>query len=183
MALIKLEIPRAKRGGNKRTINVREVVNRLMYVLSTGSQWRAVPKDLPPLARSTTTSAAGSTTARWPGCIMPFTSAAASMRAARRVRPRRSSTAKASRAPKKGYRIDQPGFDGGKKIKGKKRHVLVDTQGLLMEALVHAADIQDRDGGVMLMASLFGLYPLLLKLYADGGYQGPKFQQGFPPCQ
>jgi transposase len=47
-----------------------------------------------------------------------------------------------------------------------------------MEALVHAADIQDRDGGVTLMASLFGLYPFLLKLYADGGYQGPKFQQG-----
>ena len=47
-----------------------------------------------------------------------------------------------------------------------------------MAALVHAADIQDRDGGVMLMASLFGLYPFLLKLYADGGYQGPKFQQG-----
>lgn len=47
-----------------------------------------------------------------------------------------------------------------------------------MEAVVHAADIQDRDGGVLLMASLFGLYPFLLKLYADAGYQGPKFQQG-----
>ena len=46
--LIKPEIPRAKRGGNKRTVNVREVVNGLMYVLSTGCQWRAVPKDLPP---------------------------------------------------------------------------------------------------------------------------------------
>ena len=42
------EIPRAKRGGNKRTVNVREVVNGLMYVLSTGCQWRAIPKDLPP---------------------------------------------------------------------------------------------------------------------------------------
>ncbi len=47
-ALIKPEIPRAKRGGNKRTIDVREVVNGLMYVLSTGCQWRAIPKDLPP---------------------------------------------------------------------------------------------------------------------------------------
>jgi hypothetical protein len=43
---------------------------------------------------------------------------------------------------------------------------------------VHAADIQDRDGGVMLMSALFGLYPFLLKLDADSGYQGPKFQQG-----
>jgi transposase len=63
-------------------------------------------------------------------------------------------------------------------IKGKKRHILVDTQGLLMHALVHAADIQDRDGGVMVMATLFGLYPFLLKLYADGGYQGPQFRKG-----
>ena len=44
--------------------------------------------------------------------------------------------------------------------------------------MVHAADIQDRDGGVMLMATMFGLFPFLLKLYADGGYQGPLFQQG-----
>jgi transposase len=70
------------------------------------------------------------------------------------------------------------GYDAGKKIKGKKRHVLVDTQGLLMQAIVHAADIQDRDGGVLLMGALFGLYPFLLKLYADGGYQGPNFLAG-----
>jgi transposase len=47
-ALAKSEIPRAKRGGNKRTVDIREVLNGLMYVLSTGCQWRAMPKDLPP---------------------------------------------------------------------------------------------------------------------------------------
>ena len=47
----------------------------------------------------------------------------------------------------------------------------------MLAAIVHAADIQDRDGGAMLMATLFGLYPFLLKLYADGGYQGPVFQK------
>ena len=47
-ALVQPEIPRAKRGGNKRTVDVREVVNGVMYVLSTGCQWRAIPKDLPP---------------------------------------------------------------------------------------------------------------------------------------
>ena len=47
-----------------------------------------------------------------------------------------------------------------------------------MQAIIHAADIQDRDGGVLLMGSLFGLFPFLLKLYADSGYQGPKFQDG-----
>jgi len=54
----------------------------------------------------------------------------------------------------------------------------VDTQGLLLHAIVHAADIQDRDGGVLLMATLFGLHPFLRKLYADGGYAGPLFQAG-----
>jgi transposase len=76
----------------------------------------------------------------------------------------------------RGRCIDPHGYDAGKKIKGKKRHILVDTQGLLMHALVHRADIQDRDGGALLMATLFGLHPFLLKLYADGGYQGPDFQ-------
>ena len=53
-----------------------------------------------------------------------------------------------------------------------------------MQAIVHAADIQDRDGGVLLMASLFGLFPFLLKLYADSGYQGPKFRHGLSQaCQ
>jgi transposase len=45
-----------------------------------------------------------------------------------------------------------------------------------MNAIVHSSDIQDRDGGVLVMASLFGQYPFLLKLYADGGYQGPLFR-------
>ncbi len=47
-----------------------------------------------------------------------------------------------------------------------------------MQAVVHAADVQDRDGGVLLMGALFGLYPFLLKLYADSGYQGAKFRDG-----
>ena len=51
-----------------------------------------------------------------------------------------------------------------------------------MQAIVHAADIQDRDGGVLLMATLFGLFPFLLKLYADGGYQGQCSARRWPAC-
>jgi hypothetical protein len=80
-------------------------------------------------------------------------------------------TAKASRARKKGY-YDRHSYDACKHIKGKKRHVIVDTQGLQMLAAVHAADIQDRDGGVLLIATLC---LFLLKLYADGDYQGTTF--------
>jgi transposase len=49
--------------------------------------------------------------------------------------------------------------------------------GLLLHAIVHPADIQDRDGGILLLATLFGRYPFLQKLFADGGYQGPQFQK------
>ena len=78
---------------------------------------------------------------------------------------------------KRGPCIDPNGYDAGKKIKGKKRHILVDTVGLLLHAVVHPADIQDRDGGVLVLTSLFGLFPFLRKLSADGGYQGPQFRR------
>src|SRR6202044_1039623 len=76
---------------------------------------------------------------------------------------------------KRGAFIDPHGYDAGKKIKGKKRHILVDTLGLLLHAIVHPADIQDRDGGVLVLSTLFGMFPFLQKLFADGGYQGPQF--------
>src|SRR6267154_1788208 len=76
---------------------------------------------------------------------------------------------------KRGACIDPHGYDAGKKIKGKKRHILVDTLGLLLHAIVHPADIQDRDGGVLVMATLFGMFPFLKTLFADGGYQGQQF--------
>jgi transposase len=76
---------------------------------------------------------------------------------------------------KGGRRVDPPGFDAGKLIKGKKRHVLVDLQGLLLHSLVTAADVQDRDGGILLLSTLFGMFPFLRKLFADGAYDGPVF--------
>ena len=85
-------------------------------------------------------------------------------------------------AEKGGARIDPSGYDAGKKVKGKKRHILVDTLGLLLHAIVHPADVQDRDGGVLLLSTLFGMYPFLLKLFADGGYQGPQFADGVAKC-
>ena len=84
-------------------------------------------------------------------------------------------------ARKRGATIDRHGYDAGKKIKGKKRHLLVDTQGLLLHAIVHAADMQDRDGGVLLMATCSALFPFLRKLYADAGYQGPRLPKGNRP--
>ena len=115
--------------------------------------------------------------ARWGASIMRSPLRAGSRPRERPARPPPSSTARASRAQKKGASIDRNGYGAGQKIKGKKRHLPVDTQGLLLCAIVHAAGIQDRDGGVLLMASLFGLYPFLRTLYADGGHQGPVFRK------
>jgi transposase len=81
-----------------------------------------------------------------------------------------------------GMRIDPSGYDAGKKVTGKKRHILVDTLGLLLHAIVHPADVQDRDGGVLLLSSLFGMYPFLAKLFADAGYQGPQFADAVAKC-
>ena len=79
---------------------------------------------------------------------------------------------------KRGSGVDPHGFDAGKLIRGKKRHVLVDTLGLVLHGLVTAADVQDRDGGILLLSSLFGQFPFLRKLFADSAYSGPIFQDG-----
>ena len=68
------------------------------------------------------------------------------------------------------------GYDAGKKIKGRKRHILTDTNGLLVAATVHAADIQDRDGAVPLLASVRRPFPWLRHVFADGGYAGAKLE-------
>jgi transposase len=176
-ALIEPLIPPAKRGGGKRTVIMREVVNGVMYVLSTGCQWRALPKDLPP--RSTVHGYFDLW--NWDGTLERIHHTLyvkCREQAGREASPTAAiiDSQSVKSAEKGGACIDPCGYDAGKKIKGKKRHILVDTQGLLMHAIIHAADIQDRDGGILVMATLFGLYPFLLKLYADGGYQGPHFQ-------
>src|SRR5580692_7613119 len=63
-------------------------------------------------------------------------------------------------------------------INGKKRHVLVDRLGLLLHALVTPADLQDRDGGLMALSTLFARFPFLKKLFADAAYAGPVFHDG-----
>ena len=156
-------IPPGKPGGGKRRVAIREVINGVMYILSTGCQWRALPKDLPP--RSTVHDYLGLW--NWDGTLDRIHHALylkCREKAAREASPTACI-------------IDSHGFDAGKLIKGKKRHVLVDTQGLLLHGVVTAADVQDRDGGLALLATLFGLFPFLGKLFADSAYQGPVFHR------
>jgi putative transposase len=66
------------------------------------------------------------------------------------------------------------GYDAGKKVNGRKRRIITDTNGLLVGAQVHGADIQDRDGAVGVLASIRDLFPWLRHVFADGGYAGEK---------
>jgi putative transposase len=169
-------IPPAKRGGRKREVEARDVVDGIMYVLSTGCQWRYIPKDLPPR----------STVYRY-FCLWGYDGTLDRIHYALYEKCREQAGREASptaaiidsqsvkSAEKGGPCIDPPGFDAGKLIKGKKRHILVDTQGLLLHAIVHPADIQDRDGGILLLSTLFGLFPFLKRLFADSAYAGPVF--------
>lgn len=68
------------------------------------------------------------------------------------------------------------GFDAGKKVKGRKRHMVVDTLGLLLAVVVHAANIQDRDGSKLVLTQLKGNFPRLVLIWADGGYAGQLIQ-------
>jgi transposase len=68
------------------------------------------------------------------------------------------------------------GYDAGKKIKGRKRHILTDTGGLLVGAIVHEAGVQDRDGAPSLLAALRYAFPWLRHVFADGGYAGGKLE-------
>ena len=123
---------------------------RIFYVLWTGCQWKALPKDLPP--KSTVHDYLELW--NWDGTLERIHHAlyvaSARRRDVKRARRWRSSTCRPRRALKRGSWLDPSGYDAGKKIKGRKRHILVDTLGLLLNVVVHPADIQDRDGGLSL---------------------------------
>jgi transposase len=173
-AIVEPIIPPAKHGGRQRTIDVREILNGIFYVLSTGCQWQALPKDLPPKS----TVWAYFDLWSWDGTLERIHHALyvdASRRDGRQAPPQQSSTARAPRAHKRGTSLDPQGFDAGKKITGRKRHILVDTLGLLLSVAVHAANIQDRDGvALVLDRRTRRLFPFIERIYGGGGYQGPK---------
>jgi transposase len=73
------------------------------------------------------------------------------------------------------------GFDAGKCIKGRKRHIVTDTQGNLVGLIVHPARVQDRDGAPLVLASIRARYPWLRHVFADAGYAGRKLKAPLVP--
>ncbi len=139
----------AKRGGRKREANMREVFNGIMYVLSTGCQWRYIPKDLP--HRSTVNH--NFCLWGWDGTLDRIHAALYEKcreQAEREASPTAAIIDRKTREErrKRGASIDPHGFVAGKKIKGKKCHILVNTRGPLLLAIIHSSGVQDRSGGI-----------------------------------
>ena len=150
--LVEPLIPAGKPGGDKRTVVMREVVNGLMYVLSTGCQWRAIPKDLPP--KSTVYDYFDLWT--YDGTLVRMHHALYEQ--CREQEQREASPSAAI--------IDS------QSVKSAEKGGPASTRMAMMRARRSKAR---SGGGVLVMATLFGMFPFLKTLFADGGYQGPKF--------
>ena len=172
-ALIAPLIPPEKRHGRRRGVVIREVVNAIFYVLSTGCQWRFLPKDLPP--RSTVHDYFKLW--EWDGTLerIHFTLFVQVRElAGKEASPTAAiiDSQSVKSAERGGAEIDPIGYDAGKKVKGVKRHILVDTLGMMLIGQIQSASVQDRDGALPVLAEARRLFPFIDKIFADGGYQG-----------
>ncbi len=172
--LIEPLLPKVKSGPGKPgrpALNQREVVNGILYVVKSGCQWRMLPKDFGHWKTVFGYFNRWSQQAIWQKIMETFTQKERE-RQGRKPEPSGgcidSQSVKAAMQP-----TENIGFDGGKKVKGRKRHVLTDTLGLIICVVVTAANEGDRRGLKSLMENWFKSGPKRLrKVWVDGGYSG-----------
>jgi transposase len=176
--LIAPHLPAARTGGRPRSTCLRRVVDAIFYLLQTGCQWRMLPRDFPP--RSTVY-----------GYFRAWIAAGvwahvhdALYRRSREVAGRDESPTAAiidSQSVRTGAEArEMVGFDAAKRIKGRKRHLVTDTLGLVLRIEVHSAGVQDRDGAALVLDRITRRFPFLERFFTDAAYQGPRVAEAAP---
>jgi|SRR5579859_537103 len=165
--------------GHPRAHDLREVVNALLYIDRTGCQWRALPHDFPPW------SVVRYYFDQWTvhGTLERIhTALREQVRTAAGRHAQPSAGVVDSQSVQTAQQPGGRGYDGGKKVTGRKRHLLVDTQGWLLARVVTAANVSDPAGAQQLFGRAKAHYPRLAHLWADSTYRGPLVEWALGCC-
>jgi putative transposase len=178
-ALIARKMPPRRRRGRPREVDLREVVQAIFYILSTGCQWRALPSEFPPYSTVQGYFYAWRDTGRWHRIVRALVRQAR-QKLGRKPKPTTAiiDSQSASTTQAGGPR----GFDPGKRVYGRKRHIVTDTNGLLLAVHVHPANVQDVHGAVPLLTRLRARFPRLRHILADRVYRGKQLLNALSHC-